>query len=73
MRTVGVFKTNVDVRSKATAILDEIRRNLPESNPSFDLENCDKVLRVERLDGKGREEKVKRIVKEQGFEIDNLL
>lgn len=73
MRTVGVFKTNLDTRSKTKtkAILDEIRQNLPESNPSFDLENCDKVLCVECLDRKERGKKC--IVKKQGFKIDNLL
>lgn len=47
MPTVKVYKTNVKDPSKADSILDEIRYKLPGSDPSFDLDDCDKVLRIE--------------------------
>lgn len=71
MRMVGVFKTNVD-GTKAKVILEEIRRHFPESDPSFDLENRDNVLRVESLNGSIDAENVKKIVQNAGFEIDQL-
>ena len=43
---IYVFKTNVDSKSKlesATAILAEL---LPHAFWNFDLEDCDKILRV---------------------------
>lgn len=73
MRTVAVYKTNVDDQSEAEAILDIIREQLPGANPNFDLEDCDNVLRVESSVGEIDVEKIKRTVEQQGFHADPLL
>lgn len=47
MKTIEVYKTNVDERSSVRMILNEIRESHLNSDPIFDLEDCDKVLRIE--------------------------
>lgn len=71
MNHIKVYKTNVDNRELAKEILQKIRKELPESNPSFDLENCDKVLRVEsQMDVK--EVLIKEIFKNCGHQMEVL-
>lgn len=73
MKTVWVYKTDVDEHSKAKTILDEIYQIFPDSDLSFDLDDCDKVLRVEHSDGSIDEEKILQIVKNKNIQIDTLL
>lgn len=54
MRTIEVYKTNVNEPSSARAILEDIIRTHPKSDPIFDLENCDNVLRIEGSSGVDR-------------------
>ncbi len=45
-QTVEVFKTNVHDLDTATVILEELRLRFPSSKINFDLDDCDKILRV---------------------------
>lgn len=72
MTTVKVYKTNVDTRSKAEAILDLIREDIPGSSPSFDLDDCDKVLRVEHTSNSLNGNRIVGIVTNFGYEIETL-
>ncbi len=51
MNTVEVFKTNVKHKTAAKKILAEIGSHQPEYKCNFDLEDCDKVLRIENTGG----------------------
>jgi hypothetical protein len=44
---VEVFKTNVDNAVVAEQIRETIRKQFPRCKVNFDLEDCDKILRVE--------------------------
>ena len=44
---VEVFKTNVQHTTIAKELSTELLAHLPNSKISFDLEDCDKVLRIE--------------------------
>lgn len=44
---VEIFKTNVTRDKKAQKILIEFRKQFPEYTMNFDLEDCDRVLRIE--------------------------
>ncbi len=44
--TVEVFKTNVYETEAAMVILEGLRMQYPWLNINFDLEDCDKILRV---------------------------
>ncbi|HRO43308.1 MAG TPA: hypothetical protein PL009_10780 [Flavipsychrobacter sp.] len=44
---VEVFKTNVEGVNVANEIASLLLQHFPKSRISFDLEDCDKVLRIE--------------------------
>jgi hypothetical protein len=44
---IEVFKTNIDDVDKANGILHEIERKFPHYHATFDLSDCDRILRVE--------------------------
>ena len=44
---VEVFKTNVIEADEARQVIHELLAHFPEARINFDLEDCDKVLRVE--------------------------
>lgn len=44
---VEVFITNVDCAQKAETVLQEFEIVFPGYNANFDLEDCDKILRIE--------------------------
>lgn len=70
---VKVYKTNVNEHSRAKLIMEAIRNTLPGSDPSFDLEDCDKVLRVESRNGNINENEIIGILKKYGYQIKSLL
>ena len=62
---VAVFKTNVNQASQAKNILEKLLYHYPEHRINFDLEDCDKILRIE---GKPQElHLLKKIIHENGF------
>lgn len=44
---VEVFKTNVQEVSESKIIIQQLLAYFPECKINFDLEDCDKILRVE--------------------------
>lgn len=62
---VEVFKTNVPDPQQAGQLVDLLYRYFPGCRINFDLEDCDRILRME---GESlATEKVKMLVNEQGF------
>ncbi len=47
MIMIEVFKTNVQMISDSIHIIDIMNRLFPNYKVNFDLEDCDKILRVE--------------------------
>jgi hypothetical protein len=43
---VEIFKTNVRKRGQANLLIEQIERAFPGYSASFDLEDCDQVLRI---------------------------
>lgn len=67
---VEVFKTNVQESCEADKLVHILLRHFPDSKINFDLEDCDKVLRVEGRDlVAGR---LKTLVQENGFSCTEL-
>ncbi|WP_205511636.1 hypothetical protein [Longitalea arenae] len=62
---IEVFKTNVQEFSEAQKLVALLSRHFPGTKINFDLDDCDKVLRVEGNDL--RIEKVMTIVTGKGF------
>ena len=48
---VEVFKTNVTARRQARLLLAQIHATFAQYRANFDLEDCDRVLRVESRHG----------------------
>ncbi len=44
---VEVFKTNVDSKKEAKMILEEIEASFPGAKVNFDLDDKDKILRIQ--------------------------
>ena len=62
---VEVFKTNVQEFAQAQKLVAVLQRHFPGSKINIDLDDCDKVLRVEG--NNLRIEKVMTLVTEKGF------
>jgi hypothetical protein len=73
MKTIGVYRTNVESRERAKLILDAIYRLLPGCEPSFDLEDCDKVLRVESPHCGINESTIRTILKKYGYHMESMI
>jgi hypothetical protein len=44
---VEVFKTNVEQHEPLEMLIDQLINHIPNSQVNFDLEDCDKILRIE--------------------------
>jgi hypothetical protein len=44
---IEVFKTNVEQSEHSEMLIDQIINQIPNSQINFDLEDCDKILRIE--------------------------
>lgn len=47
---VEIFKTNVQKESDRDYVVTMMQKQFPECKINFDLEDCDKILRVEGFD-----------------------
>ncbi len=67
---VEVFKTNVYEEERSKALLQKLLVHFPNNKINFDLEDCDKILRVE---GKNiLPEKIREILNEEGHDCEIL-
>ena len=68
---VEIFKTNVSDQQLANKIIMDLNQLFPDYNINFDLEDCDRILRIdcEFL----LSERVISILKEKGFSCEELL
>jgi hypothetical protein len=67
---VEVFATNVQERADAKTVVGLLLRHFPGSKINFDLQDCDKILRVEGTNVCPA--KVMVLVKETGFACNVL-
>ncbi len=69
---VHVYKTTVQSTSEADSIIQLILNELPSCDISFDLEDCDNVLRIESNNGEFDEKIVKRIFEQNKHKLETL-
>ena len=67
---VEVFKTDVHKAGQARDLVSLLRHHFPGSKINFDLEDCDKILRVEGFNFKV--EKIIVLVRQKGFDCEVL-
>jgi hypothetical protein len=67
---VEVFKTNVYEEERSKTLLQKLLVHFPDNKINFDLEDCDKILRVE---GKNiLPERIMEILNEEGHDCEIL-
>ena len=66
---VEVFKTNVQKQKEAKMILPVLSKSFPALRINFDLDDCDRILRVE---GSVNPEKVIKLLRSNGYECKVL-
>lgn len=69
---IEVFKTDVSSGQTATRILEQLSALWPDLKVNFDLEDCDKILRVESKNGKIEIEEILNLVKAENHSINIL-
>ncbi|PWV51489.1 hypothetical protein [Chitinophaga sp. S165] len=69
---VEVFKTNVKSREQANMFLTQMRKTYATYKANFDLEDCDRILRVECMSGTINPSAVIQLLKRNGFEGEVL-
>jgi hypothetical protein len=47
---IEIFKTNVNSKRQSGRILKMLKRIFPNASFVFDLEDCDRILRVDRIE-----------------------
>lgn len=67
--SIEVFKTNISSTSEATRLKAALLLHFPECSINFDLEDCDRIL---RMDGRPDNGKVKWIAREMGIQVEEL-
>lgn len=67
---VEIFKTNVHIQSSAQRIIEYLQHHFPSFRINFDLDDCDRILRIEgsQLDI----QEIKSLVNEKGFVCDPI-
>ncbi len=69
---VEVFRTNVKERFHADQLLDQIHQSFPAYKANFDLEDCDKILRIKSDNGMVQPMPVILLLNEFGFHAEPL-
>ncbi|QJX46967.1 hypothetical protein HMJ29_08485 [Hymenobacter taeanensis] len=69
---VEVFKTNVRARRHARLLLAQIHANFREYRATFDLEDCDQILRVESRQAVIQPLGLIQLLQEAGFQAEVL-
>lgn len=62
---IEIFKTNVQKICQAETLVCELLQQFPNSKINFDLDDCDKILRIEGMSVLA--DKVMMLLKENGF------
>ncbi|MET4084123.1 hypothetical protein ABIB40_004097 [Pedobacter sp. UYP30] len=69
---VEIYKTNVTNQKDASEIIRKLNEHFPYYKINFDLEDCDKILRVESLKKELEIEGIIKLIRNIGFDIELL-
>ena len=70
---VEVFKTNVEKRFDADLLIEEIHKIFPSYKANFDLDDCDRILRVQSISGEVQADLMINLLMDFGFEAEVLV
>jgi len=69
---IEVFKTDVDDPKYADILVEHIQRIFREYEVNFDLQDCDKILRVKSVCGVVNSDRLIKVLKTFGFHAEVL-
>ncbi len=69
---IEVFKTNVQTHTQAAELLGHIHRNFTGYKANFDLDDCDRILRVKADPGPVQAYQLVELLEAAGFEVSVL-
>ena len=69
---IEVFKTDVNEKDHARMLVDRIHKAFSHCRANFDLEDCDKILRVKGITGEGEIWQIVTLVKSFGWHVEIL-
>jgi hypothetical protein len=69
---IEVFKTDVGDPGQADMLIDRIQKTFLDYQVNFDLEDCDRILRVKSRKGSVRSTHLIGLLKEWGFNAELL-
>lgn len=69
---IEVFKTDVDCTAHAGVLVDIIQDLFPHYRANFDLQDCDRILRVVSTDGPIEAERLVQLVRTYGYSAELL-
>lgn len=69
---IEVFKTNVSDPCNASLLIDRIHKTFKEYKANFDLEDCDRILRVVCLSGNVQAECLINFLNDFGYRAEIL-
>ena len=69
---VEVFKTNVTDCEQAARLLEQIHHAFSQYEANFDLEDCDKILRVKCRQGNIQTDRLVDFIRKRGIEAEVL-
>jgi hypothetical protein len=70
--TIEIFKTNVHDRGIANLLIDRIHETCPHYKATFDLEDCDRILRVKSSTDELEPQVLIAILQDFGFHAEVL-
>jgi hypothetical protein len=69
---VEVFKTNVNDPAHAKRLIDEIHKTFPDYMANFDLEDCDRILRIKTSSGTVQVSRLIDMLRHFGYQAEIL-
>lgn len=69
---IEVFKTDVNEKEHARMLLDRIHIAFRHCRANFDLEDCDKILRVKGITGEEETWQIVSLVRSYGWHVEIL-
>ncbi len=69
---IEVYSTTITKKKHGKSVLETLRTEFPAYMISLDLNDCDKILRVEHPHGTVENETIKKLVSNLGFDIAEL-
>jgi hypothetical protein len=69
---IEVFRTNISEKHLADKILDEIHKVNTAYQANFDLQDCDRILRVKALRGQVNADPIIHLISELGYKASVL-